>query len=380
MIEFEFTEEQKMLRDMVRDFTNSEIKPIANKIDEEGKIPPELIQKLRDTGLMGTAFPTEYGGGGFAEVGYCIAQEEVSRGCLSTATFIGAHQSIGTNAIYIGGTEELKKKYVIPLAEGRMIAAFGLTEANAGSDSFNLRTRAFRDGNDWVINGEKIWITNGPIADIVSLFARTDHGITGFVVETKSPGFKAGAHERKMGIRGSITSTLTLENVRVPEENMIGTDGRGFLIAMKTLDAGRLGLGACCLGASKEMLVLSTKYAKERKQFDSPIGQFQAIQFMLADMATMIYAMESMVYRTAAAYDRGEPISRYSAAVKLYCSESFDRIVDMAVQIHGGMGYSKEMPIERFYRDSRINRIFEGTSEIQRMIMGKEILKRNGIF
>ena len=380
MIEFEFTEEQKMLREMVRDFTNSEIKPIANKIDEEGQIPPELIQKLSDTGLMGTAFSTEYGGGGFGEIGYCIAQEEVARGCLSTATFIGAHQSIGTNAIYIGGSEALKKKYVVPLAEGKMIGAFGLTESGAGSDSFNLRTRAHKDGNDWIISGEKIWITNGPIADIVSLFARTERGITGFVVETKSPGFKAGLPEKKMGIRGSVTSTLILDNVRVPKENIIGEDGRGFLIAMKTLDAGRLGLGACCIGGSKEMLVLSTKYAKERKQFDVPIAQFQAIQFMLADMAMMIYAMESIAYRTAAAYDKGEPISRYSAAVKLYCSEAFDRIVDMAVQIHGGMGYSKELPIERFYRDSRINRIFEGTSEIQRLIMAKEVMKRNGNF
>ena len=380
MIEFEFTEEQKMLREMVRDFTNTEIKPIANKIDDEGQIPSELIQKLRDTGLMGTAFSTEYGGGGFGEIGYCIAQEEVARGCLSTATFIGAHQSIGTNAIYIGGSEALKKKYVVPLAEGKMIGAFGLTEAGAGSDSFNLRTRAHKDGDDWIISGEKIWITNGPIADIVSLFARTERGITGFVVETKSPGFKAGLPEKKMGIRGSVTSTLILDNVRVPKENIIGEDGRGFLIAMKTLDAGRLGLGACCIGGSKEMLVLSTKYAKERKQFDVPIAQFQAIQFMLADMAMMIYAMESIAYRTAAAYDKGEPISRYSAAVKLYCSEAFDRIVDMAVQIHGGMGYSKELPIERFYRDSRINRIFEGTSEIQRLIMAKEVMKRNGNF
>ncbi|MDI6766352.1 MAG: acyl-CoA dehydrogenase family protein [Bacteroidota bacterium] len=380
MITFNYTEEQKMLQEMVRDFTNTEIKPIARKIDEEENIPQALIDKLRDTGLLGTAFPTEYGGGGFGEVGYCIAQEEISRGCLSTATFIGAHQSIGTNAIFIGGNEELKKKYVVPLAEGKKIGAFALTEAGAGSDSFNLRTRAHRDGDDWILSGEKIWITNGPIADVVAVFARTQRGITGFVVETNSPGFKPGACEKKMGIRGSVTSTLTFDNVRVPKENIIGDDGRGFLVAMKTLDAGRLGLGACCLGGSKEMLVLSTKYAKERKQFDVPIAQFQAIQFMLADMATMIYAMESIVYRTAAAYDRDEPISRYSAAVKLFCSESFDKIVDMAVQIHGGMGYSKELPIERYYRDSRINRIFEGTSEIQRLIMGREILKRNGNF
>ncbi|MBI5476952.1 MAG: acyl-CoA dehydrogenase family protein [Ignavibacteriales bacterium] len=380
MIQFDFTDDQKMLRDMVRDFTNQEIKPIASKMDEEEQMPKELIDKIREVGLLGTVFPTEYGGGGFGEVGYCIAQEEVARGCLATATFIGAHQSIGSNAIYIGGTEELKKKYLVPLAEGKYIGAFGLTETQAGSDSFNLRTKARRDGDDWVITGEKIWITNGPFADIVSIFARTDRGITGFVVETKSPGFKAGAKEKKMGLRASATSTLMLDNVRVPKENIIGDDGRGFLIAMKTLDAGRLGLGACCVGAAKEMMELSAKFSKERKQFDQPISQFQAIQFMLAEMATLIYCMESVVYRTAAAYDRGEQISRYSAAVKLFCSEGLDKIVDMAVQIHGGMGYSRELPIERFYRDSRINRIFEGTSEVQKLIMGREILKRNGAF
>ena len=380
MIEFEFTEEQKMLRSMVRDFTNSEIKPIAHSIDENERIPDELIGKIRELGLFGTVFPAEYGGGGFGEVGYCIAQEEISRGCLSTATMIGAHQSIGANAIYIGGSEYLKKKYLVPLAEGKMIGAFGLTEAQAGSDSFNLRTKAYRDGDDWIINGEKIWITNGPIADVISVFARTPRGITGFVVETKSPGFKAGAHEKKMGIRGSATSTLTFDNVRIPKENMIGEDGRGFLVAMKTLDAGRLGLGACCVGGAKEMLELSAKFAKERKQFDVPIAQFQAVQFMLAEMAVLIYSMDSIVYRTAAAYDRGESISKYSAAVKLFCSESFDEITDRAVTIHGGMGYSRELPVERYYRDSRINRIFEGTNEIQRLIISREVLKHGGIF
>ncbi len=380
MIDFEFSDEQKMLRQMVREFTTNEIKPRASKIDEDEKIPPDIISKIKELGLLGTVFPIEYGGGGFGEVGYCIAQEEIARGCLSTATFIGAHQSIGANAIYIGGSEELKKKYLVPLAEGKMIGAFALTETMAGSDSFNLKTRAYRDGNDWVISGEKIWITNGPIADVVSLFARTDRGITGFAVETKSPGFKAGAYEKKMGLRGSLTSTLVLDNVRVPKENMIGDDGRGFLVAMKTLDAGRLGLGACCVGLSKELMEASAKFAKERKQFDVPIAQFQAIQFMLAEMATLIYAMDSIVYRTAAAYDKGESVSRFSAVVKLFCSESLDKIVDMAVQVHGGMGYSRELPIERNYRDSRINRIFEGTSEIQRLIISREVLKRNGSF
>ncbi len=379
MIEFEFTEEQKMLRETVREFTNAEIKPIARKIDEEEHIPEELIKKLGEMGLMGAVFPAEYGGGGFGEVGYCIIQEEISRGCSSTAALIGAHQSIGANAIYVGGSEQLKKKYLVPLAEGKMIGAFALTEALAGSDSFNLRTRAKLDGNEWVINGEKLWITNGGIADVVSMFARTERGITGFVVDTKTPGFSSGPPEKKMGIRGSHTSALTFDNVRIPKENIIGDDGRGFLIAMKTLDAGRLGLGAACVGVGRELLVLSTKYAKERKQFDEPIGHFQAVQFMLADIAVAIYAMESMVYRTAAMYDAGKSVSRQSATVKLFCSEAVDKIVDLAVQIHGGMGYSRELPIERFYRDSRINRIFEGTSEIQRLVIAKDVLKKNGV-
>jgi alkylation response protein AidB-like acyl-CoA dehydrogenase len=378
MAAFEFTDEQKMLREMVRDFVNTEIKPIAQLIDQEERIPTELIQKMKDLGLLGAAFPQEYGGGGFGEVGYCLMQEEIGRGCLSTATFIGSHESIGANAIYLGGSEELKRKYLVPLAEGKLIGAFALTEVLAGSDSFNLRTKAHRDGDDWVINGEKMWITNGGIADVVSTFARTERGITGFVVETTMPGYTAGPPEKKMGIRGSVTTPITFDNVRVPKENMIGEDGRGFLVAMKTLDAGRLGLGAACLGACKELLELSAKYAKERKQFGVPIAQFEAIQFMLAEMAIQIYAMESIVYRTAEDYEAGKQISRQSASVKFFCSEAIDKVADMAVQIHGGMGYSRELPIERFYRDARINRIFEGTNEIQKLVIARDVLKKGG--
>jgi alkylation response protein AidB-like acyl-CoA dehydrogenase len=375
---FEFSEEQNMLRDMVRDFVNNEVKPLARQIDEEEKIPRDLIRKIGELGMLGTVFPEEYGGGGFGEVGYCIAQEEMARGCMSTATMIGAHMSIGSNAIYIGGTEELKQKYLVPLAKGEMIAAFGLTEASAGSDSFNVQTRAVPDGDFYILNGEKLWITNGGIADVVSVFARTERGVTAFAVETKWEGFHAGPAEKKMGIRGSGTNALSLVNVRVPKENMIGQDGRGFLIAMKTLDAGRLGLGGCCVGAAKEALELSVKYAKERKQFDSTISNFQGVQFMLAEMYTLIFAMESIVYRTAADYDAGKKISTQAAAVKLYCSEGLDKVIDLAVQIHGGMGYSREIPIERIYRDSRINRIFEGTNEIQKLVISHDILRRNG--
>jgi alkylation response protein AidB-like acyl-CoA dehydrogenase len=278
----------------------------------------------------------------------------------------------------MGGSEEQRKKYLTPLASGEKLAAFCLTEAQAGSDSFNLKTKAHLDGDEWVINGEKLWITNGGTADIVSVFARTPKGISAFIVETDNPGFHAGPPEKKMGIKGSSTHAITFDNVRVPQENLIGKDGRGFLLAMKTLDAGRLGLGAACLGAAKELLEMSTLFAKEREQFDQTISHFQAIQFYLAEMATMIYTMESMVYRTAVDYDLGKNISRQSAMVKLYCSESLDKIADLAVQIHGGMGYSKELPIERFYRDSRINRIFEGTNEIQKIIIARDILKKKG--
>ena len=371
-------EDLKMLREMVKDFTDSEIRPIADSIDTNEEIPKELIDKLGEVGLLGTAFPEKYGGGGFGEFGFCIAQEEVTKACGSTATMIGAHQSIGTNAIYLGGSEELKQKYMFDLTSGKKIAAFVLTEPEAGSDAYNLKTTAKFDGNKWILNGHKIWISNGAIADVLSVFAKTEKGITGFVVEKDFPGVIIGANEKKLGIKGSVTNTITFEDVEVPAENIIGIDGRGFAISMKTLDAGRIGVGAASVGASKEMLRLSVEFAKQRKQFDQSIAQFQGIQFMISDITTKIYAMESMLYRVAEKYDKGLDVMQEAAMVKLFCSEAVSEVADTALQIHGGMGFSKELTIERFYRDARILRIFEGTSEIQKLVISRKSIKNNG--
>ena len=377
-MDFNFSEDHEMLRNMVREFTDAEIRPLAAKIDSDECIPKELISKIAEMGLLGTAFPEKYGGGGFGKIGYCIAQEEVTKACGSTATFIGAHQSIGTNAIFIGGSEELKQKYLPSLCAGEKIAAFAMTEPEAGSDSFNLRTNAVKQGDKWILNGQKAWITNGAIADVFSVFARTPKGITGFVVEKNFPGVEVGPNEKKLGIKGSVTNSITFSDVAVPEENMIGTEGRGFLIAMKTLDAGRLTIGACSVGASKEMLRLSVEYAEQRKQFDQPIVKFQAVQFMLAEMTSKIYAMESMLYRCAGNYEANMDISQEAAILKLYSSEAVSQVADTALQIHGGMGFSRELPIERFYRDARILRIFEGTSEIQKLIISRKTIKNHG--
>lgn len=375
---YSFSEEQNLLRGLARDFTDSEIRPLASKIDEQEFIPSELINKLAEVGFFGTAFPEEYGGSGFGWLGYCIMMEEISRGCSSTATMVGAHQSIGTNAIYNGSSEKLKKKYLPKLTSGEMIASFALTEPEAGSDSFSLKTKAVKVKDKWILNGAKVWITNAGIADLLSVIARTDKGITAFAVEAKSPGVIIGKPEKKLGIKGSVTNSITFENVEVPDENMIGTEGKGFLLAMKTIDAGRLTIGACCLGASRELLELSANYSRQRKQFNEPISNFQAIQFMLAEMATKIYPLESIVYRCAFEYDLGKDVAKEAAMVKLFASEAMAEIVDKALQIHGGMGFSRELPLERYYRDARILRIFEGTTEIQKMLIGRSVIKARG--
>lgn len=377
-MDFLFNSEQIMLREMVKDFADKEIRPIAKKIDDDQEIPKELFSKLAQAGLFGTAFPEEYGGGGFGEFGFCIQQEEISKVCGSTAATIGAHQSIGANAIYLGGSEELKKKYLPILTSGESIAAFCLTEAEAGSDAFNLKSTAKLIGDKWILNGTKVWVTNGAYADVYSVFARTENGISAFVVEKKFDGVQVGPNEKKLGLKGSATNVITFNDVAIPKENLIGIDGRGFLIAMATLNSGRIGLAACCLGAAKELLEASVSYAKQRKQFNEPLIKFQAVQFMIAEITTKIYSMESMIYRTAKRYDDKKDIVQEASMIKLYCSEAVSEIADKALQIHGGMGFSADLSIERFYRDARVLRIFEGTSEIQKLIISRHAIKKNG--
>ncbi len=379
-MDFSFSEEHRMLRDVAREFATKEVKPLAAKIDEEGDVPKRLVDQMAELGFMGLVFPEEYGGAGFGEVGYCIVLEELSRACASTAVVLGGHESIGTMAIYLAGTEEQKKKFLPDLTSGKKLAAFALTEPGAGSDAASMRTTAVEEDDYWVLNGQKTYITNGGIADVYSVFARTSQqagtrGISTFIVEKGTPGFSAGPPQKKMGIRGSHTTDLFFDDVRVPKDHLLGKKGEGFPVAMKTLDVGRLSMGAQCVGAGKELLELSIKHAREREQFGAPIAKLQAIQFMLADMASDIYAMESMAYRAAWMCDEGLPFGRESAMVKLQCTEGLDRVVDKAVQIHGGMGYMSEYPIERFYRDARITRIFEGTNEIQRLVISRAVLK-----
>ncbi len=380
-MDLSFSDELRMLRDLARDFTEQRIRPIAAQIERDHHVPRELFDGLAEAGLLGVAIPAEYGGSGLGETGLCIVMEEMTQGDFSVAVTYGAHASIGAMSVVVGGTDEQKRRFLPDMASGKTLAAYALSEANAGSDPAAMRTTARREGDDWVLDGEKVWITNGDIADIVTVYAVTDRakgakGITAFLVPSKTKGFAVGRREEKMGQRGSSTVALAFDGVRVPDQNRLGEAGGGFKIAMATLDRGRLALGANCLGSAREAHKLSVEYAGQRESFGKPISEHQAIQWMLADSACDIFTMESLVYRTAWMCDEGQSFGRESAMVKLVCSEALDRVVDRAVQIHGGMGYSAEYRIEQLYRDARVTRIYEGTSEIQRIVIARDVLRR----
>jgi len=376
---FRLTEEQQMIRKMVRDFAEREIAPIAQETDKTGQFPWELIRKMASLGLLGLPIPEEYGGAGADNVSFAIALEEIARACGSTAITIDAHTSLACEPIYLFGTEEQKRKYLVPMARGEKLGAFGLTEPEAGSDAGATKTRAVLDGDEWVINGQKIFITNGSIADVVIITAVTDpgkgvRGISNFIVEKGTPGFRPGRDEEKMGLKGSITSELFFEDCRIPKENLLGKEGEGFKQFLITLDGGRIAIGAMAVGLAQAAFEKAVAYSKERVQFGQPIANFQAIQWMIADMATEIDAARLLVYRAAWLKDQGVRFTKEAAMAKLYASEVAERVCYKALQIHGGYGYMREYDVERMYRDQRLCAIGEGTSEIQRLVIARQVL------
>ncbi|NLC78051.1 MAG: acyl-CoA dehydrogenase [Clostridia bacterium] len=379
-MDFLLTEEQEMLKKMVRDFAEEEVAPGAASRDEEERFDRHIFDKMGELGLTGIPFPAEYGGGDAGVVSYAIAVEELSRVCASTGVTLSAHVSLASWPIYYYGTEEQKQKYLVPLAEGKKLGAFGLTEPLAGSDASNTKTTAVLDGDSYVLNGTKIFITNAGEAEIYVVFAMTDkskghRGISAFIVEKGTPGFSFGKAEKKMGIRGSATMELVFENCRIPKENLLGQEGQGFKIALSTLDGGRIGIAAQAVGIAQGALEAAIKYSKEREQFDQPLAKFQAIQFMLADMATKVEAARMLTYRAAYLEEKGLPYSQAAAMAKLLASETAMEVTTKAVQVFGGYGYTREYPVERMMRDAKITEIYEGTSEVQRIVIAANLLK-----
>lgn len=379
---FQLTDEHKLMQQMVREFAEAEIGPDAAVRDEEERFDRALMyDRLGELGLTGVVFPEEYGGAGADYISYAIAVEELSRVCASTGVTLSAHLSLGANPIFMFGTEEQKQKFLTPLAAGDTMGAFGLTESTAGSDAGGTRTTAVADGDGWVLNGTKIFITNGGEAETYVVFARTDkqaqkhHGISAFIVEKDTPGFTFGKKEKKLGIRSSPTREIVFENCRIPQENLLGEEGKGFKVAMKTLDGGRIGIAAQALGIAQGAYEAARNYALERKQFDQPIAGFQAVQFMLADMATQIEASRLLVYQAAYRASAGLPYGKASAMAKLHASETAMRVTTDAVQIHGGYGYTRDYPVERMMRDAKITEIYEGTSEVQRVVIGTAVIR-----
>lgn len=375
----EVTDEQQMIREMARKFAETELKPIAAEIDKKGEYPVDLFKKMAEVGFMGLTVPAEYGGAGVDTMCYSIVIEELSRVDASTGLSVAAHNSLSMMPILLAGSEAQKKKYLPQLASGEAIGAFCLTEPQAGSDASATRTRAELKGDKYYLSGTKVYVTNGGFARYLVATAVTDadagvDGIDAFIIENDFPGFQVGTIEDKLGCRASCTAEIVLDNCELPKENLLGDGSRGFRTFMKTLEGGRISIGAMAVGIAQGALEEATNYAKDRHQFGKPIAKFQAIQHMLATMATEIHAARLMVYHASRLKDAGKPFAKEASMAKLFASEMSMRACDKALQIHGGYGYTKDYPVERFYRDAKVCEIGEGTSEIQRMIIARHIL------
>ena len=379
-LNLELTEEQKLLQKSVREFAESEVKPLAKELDETGRFPRDLFKKAADLGLTGVAFPDSEGGAGFDHISYSIVIEEISRCCASTGVILSAQNSLYCDPIHRYGTAEQKQRLLVPFARGEKIGCFALTEPQAGSNAAALQTKAIKKGDTYILNGTKAWITNGGAADAAIVFVNTDpakgeKGITAIVVEKGTPGFKVGKEEKKLGISATACSELVFTDCQVPATNRIANEGEGYKVALSTLDGGRIGIAAQAAGIAQGAFEAALAYSKERLAFGHPIAQFQAIQFMLADMATEIDAARLLIRKAAWKQDTGARFSMDAASAKLFASEMATRVTHKAIQIHGGNGYSREYPVERHYRDARITEIYEGTSEIQRLVIASWLLR-----
>ncbi len=376
----DLTEDQKLLQKSVREFAESEVRPLAKEIDETGRFPRATFQKAAELGLTGVAMPEAEGGAGFDHIAYSIVIEEISRCCASTGVILSVQNSLYCDPIHRYGTEEQKRKFLLPFARGERIGCYALTEPQAGSNAAALQTKAVKAGDKYVISGTKAWITNGGAADAAIVYVNTDppkgeKGITALVVEKGTPGFQVGKEEKKLGINGTACSELIFTDCEVPLANRIGNEGQGYTVALSTLDGGRIGIGAQAVGIAQGAFEAALEYSKQRMAFGHPISQFQAIQFMLADMSTEIDAARLLVRKAAWKQDTGVRFSMDAAIAKLFASEMATRVTHKAIQIHGGNGYSREYPVERNYRDARITEIYEGTSEIQRLVISSWVLR-----
>jgi butyryl-CoA dehydrogenase len=379
-MDFELNEEHRMIRDTARDFADNELVPIAEQVDETREPPMEAVKKLGELGFLGMMVPEEYGGAGLNDIHYVLAMEEISRGCASTGVIMDVNNSLVCEPIRMYANEEQKQEYLIPLAQGKRLGAYCLTEPGAGSDAGSIKTRAVEDGDDYILNGTKIFVTNGGFANVLLVFASTDpekgtRGVTAFLVEEDFPGVRRGTREKTLGIRGSTTYEIIFEDARVPKKCVLGEVGRGFKIAMEALDSGRIGIAAQAIGIARAALGRALAHARERQQFGRPIGDFQAIQWKLADMATKIEAAHLLAMRAAWLRVSGGDYVLASAQAKLYASRIAVEVSDDAIQVHGGYGYTQEYHVERHYRDAKITELYEGTSEIQRLIIARRLIR-----